>query len=305
LSYKTLITGSTGFLGKALKNRLINENHKIYESNSSIANLENLENLNLYKNIDFDFIYHTAAITHPGKKNSNNQLSQWIGNQLINTNIINFWYKYQPQAKFITFGSSCMYSQEQKMLEDNCLKGSPESQYYIYGITKRMLLEGLIAASFQEKMSYIFYIPTVFYGPNFRLDDGHFIYDLIRKIYAGKYFHKEVVLWGDGSQERDLLYIDDALNIISNTKFDNSVINLGSGNKLKIIEYAYMISKYLNYDFNLIKFDLSKQIGVKKRDLNLNKLNHSINNIKITNIEIGIKKTIDFFLNNQIEIEKN
>ena len=66
-----------------------------------------------------------------------------------------------------------------------------------------------------------------------------------------------------------------------------------------------MISKYLNYDFNLIKFDLSKQIGVKKRDLNLDRLNHSINNIKITNIEIGIKKTIDFFLNNQKEIEKN
>ena len=166
MSYKTLITGSTGFLGKALKNKLSNENHKIYESNSTIANLENLENLNLYKNIDFDFIYHTAAITHPGKNNSNHQLSQWIGNQLINTNIVNFWYKYQSQAKFITFGTSCMYSQEQKMLEDNCLKGSPESQYYIYGITKRMLLEGLITATFQEKMSYVFYIPTVFYGPN-------------------------------------------------------------------------------------------------------------------------------------------
>ena len=299
MSYKTLITGSTGFLGKALKNKLSNENHKIYESNSTIANLNNLENLDPYKNINFDFIYHTAAITHLSKKNNDHQLSQWIGNQLINTNIINFWYKYQSQAKFITFGSSCMYSQEQKKLEENCLKGFPEPQYYIYGMTKRMLLEGLISASAQEEMSYVFFIPTIFYGPNYRLDDGHFIYDLIRKIYAGKNFNEDVILWGDGTQERDLLYIDDALNIISNTKYDNSVINLGSGNRLKIIEYAYMISKYLDYDFNLIKFDLSKQVGVKKRDLNLDRLSNLINNTKLTNIEIGIKKTIDFFIENQ------
>ena len=93
MSYKSLITGSTGFLGKALKRKLIENNHKIYESSSKIANLTNLNNLEIYKNIKFDFIFHTAAATYPGKNKNDFLFEQWINNQQINTNILNFWNK--------------------------------------------------------------------------------------------------------------------------------------------------------------------------------------------------------------------
>ena len=264
MKFKSLVTGATGFLGKALK-KLNKEGHKVFDSSTSIANLYDIKNLLIYKKVNFDFIFHTAAVTYPGKKINDLNIKQWVNNQLINTNIINFWYRYQPNAKFITFGTSAMYSQKKEMIEKNCLLDKPEKQYYIYGITKRMLLEGLIATSDLKNMKYIFYIPTIIYGPNFKLDDGHFIYDLIRKIYAGKKFGKDVILWGDGNQERDLIYIDDAVNsIYSNLNLNNEIINLGRNHSSKIVEYAKIISDYLNYDYNLIKFDKDRDIGVKK-----------------------------------------
>ena len=297
MSYKSLITGSTGFLGKALKRKLIENNHKIYESSSKIANLTNLNNLEIYKNIKFDFIFHTAAVTYPGKNKNDFLFEQWINNQQINTNILNFWNKYQSDAKFIAFGSSAMYSQKYQMKENNCLEGKPEEQYHVYGMTKRMLIEGLLTASLKKKMKFIFYVPTIFYGPNFDLNDGHFIYDLIRKIYSGKTFGDEVVLWGDGSQERDLLYIDDAVNIIHlNLKLENEIINLGTGKNLKIIEYAKIISDYLKYDFDLIKFDITKKIGVQKRNLIFDKLNKLKGSKELIKIENGLAKTIDFYI---------
>ena len=297
MSFNSLITGSSGFLGNALKKKLIENNHEVYESSTKIANLSNLNNLEIYKNIKFDFIFHTAAITHPGKNKNDFLFEQFISNQQINTNILNFWHKYQSDAKFITFGSSAMYSQEYQMNENNCLMGDPEEQYHVYAMTKRMLLEGLFTASLNKKMKFIFYVPTIFYGPNFDLNDGHFIYDLIRKIYAGKILGEEVILWGDGSQERDLLYIDDAINIIySNLKLENEVINLGTGKNLKIIEYAKIISDYLKYDYDLIKLDNSKQIGVQKRNLIFDKLNKLKGLKELTKIENGLSKTIDFYI---------
>jgi len=37
----------------------------------------------------------------------------------------------------------------------------------------------------------------------------HFIFDLIRKVLRGKYYGEEVVLWGDGTQERELIFVGD------------------------------------------------------------------------------------------------
>src|SRR2546427_2891100 len=37
----------------------------------------------------------------------------------------------------------------------------------------------------------------------------HFVFDLIRKILRGQKLGEEVVLWGDGHQRRELVYLDD------------------------------------------------------------------------------------------------
>ena len=63
-------------------------------------------------------------------------------------------------------------------------------------------------------MQYTYLIPSTLYGPNYELNDRHFIFDLIRKIVDAKQNGGEVVLWGDGYLRRELIYIDDAVKII-------------------------------------------------------------------------------------------
>ena len=78
-------------------------------------------------------------------------------------------------------------------------------------MTKRMLYAGLLALSKQYSMRYLYLIPSTLYGPGYHTDGRqmHFIFDLVRKILAAKAGGPPAVLWGDGHQRRELVYIDD------------------------------------------------------------------------------------------------
>ena len=71
--------------------------------------------------------------------------------------------------------------------------------------------------------------------------------------------------------------------------FDN--VNLDLSNSIE----QTMVNQN-NYDYNLIKFDIDRDIGVKKRNLNFDKLNSFVNTNEFLDIEVGLKKTIDFYL---------
>ena len=86
----------------------------------------------------------------------------------------------------ITFGSSCGYNNNIKKIEPNYLKDEPETGYEVYGMVKRNLLTGLTALRQEFKMDFRYLIPSVFYGPQYNLNDKHFIFDLIRKIVNAK-----------------------------------------------------------------------------------------------------------------------
>lgn len=296
INKKVLITGDRGFLGRHLKKKLSYLGWEISVSNTSIANLENEKNLHIYNEIKFDYIFHLAAHTKAGDYCLYHKGDQFEINQTINTNILKYWKNYQPQAKMIAMGTSCSYCPEKIMSEENYLIGEPEEGLYTYAMTKRMLLIGLKSYAEQYGLKYIYYIPSTLYGPLFNLDDSHFIFDLIKKIYDGKKNGSKVELWGDGNQKRELIYIDDAVNIMLDTlNCENNIFNLGTGIEHSIKEYANIISKILNYDENKIIYDTTKYVGVLSKKLSVFKLQKTIPNIGFVDINEGINSTINFY----------
>ena len=170
-------------------------------------------------------------------------------NQTINTNILKYWRTHQSQAKMIAMGTSCSYSPDIPMTEYNYLLGEPEKGLYTYAMTKRMLLVGLKSYAEQFGLKYIYYVPSTLYGADFDLEDSHFIFDLIKKIYSGKTDNVKVELWGDGHQKRELIYVNDATKIIMDTlHLENEIINLGSGEEHSIRDFAKVISNYVDYN---------------------------------------------------------
>lgn len=294
-----LITGSTGFLGTHLVNFLKKKNVKLKLLNSKNCDLRNFKNLQKLKKIKYDIIIHLAAWTQAGDFCLKFPGKQWLINQEINTNVLKYWYLYQKQAKMIAMGTSCSYSPKLSLNEKNYMKDEPIESLYTYAMTKRMLLQGLRALNKQFKMKYLYLIPSTLYGPNYHLDGRqmHFIFDLIRKIFEGKFHKKKVILWGDGKQRRELIHVEDFIKIMwnINNKFSNEIFNIGGGKEYSIKFFAKKISKILEFDESKIVYDTSKYVGAKSKNLDISKLKQfKIKTNQIT-LENGIKEVIDWY----------
>jgi len=204
-----------------------------------------------------------------------------------------YWAQYQQRATMITFGSSCGYSNKVKKTETNYMLDVPETGYEVYGMIKRNLLTGISALKQEFKMDFRYLIPSVFYGPNYDLEDKHFIFDLIRKIVNAKNGGDEVVLWGDGTQTRELIFIDDAVDIILQSMSPKTpkIFNLSSGKSYTLKTYAKTICDIVGYDYNLVKWDTEAFVGSKSKKL----VNTHLKGYKFTSLKKGLEKTIKYY----------
>lgn len=296
---KILVTGASGFLGSNLCEKLNRLNHNTVALSSKNCDLTKENSLLNFNQEKYDQIYHLAAWTQAGDFCLYHPGEQWIINQQINTNVLTWWKEYQPQAKLICIGTSCSYDPNLELKEENYLIGTPIESLYTYAMTKRMLQIGLQSLHKQFNLNYLTVIPSTLYGPGYHTDDRqmHFIFDLIRKILRGNNQGEIVTLWGDGYQKRELVYLDDFVNIlirVANTH-KNTLLNIGAGEEYTIREFAQLICNKVNYDFNLIQFDSSKYVGAKSKMLDVTKLHNSFPSLKQTNLQEGLEKTIDWF----------
>ena len=296
---KVLVTGATGFLGRHLIKKLKEKPSEIYISNTTKANLSNVENLYIYNSVKFDYIFHLAAVTKAGDYCVNHPGDQWIQNQTINTNILKYWKEFQPQAKMICMGTSCSYAPGIYMTEENYLLGEPEDSLYTYAMTKRMLLLGLQSIGRQYGLKWLYFIPSTLYGPDFELDDNHFIFDFIRNCYNAKHSGDKFVIWGDGEQRRELVYIQDAIGIMLGLlDKKNQIFNIGAGADYSINEFAEKICSCYGYDYGLVEHDLTKYVGVREKKLNTEKVLNFLNgqDVPRKSIALGLEESIDYFI---------
>ena len=137
------------------------------------------------------------------------------------------------------------------------------------------------------------------YGPDFELEDNHFIFDFIRNCYNAKNKGNKFIVWGDGEQRRELIYVDDAVNaMISLIDEENKIFNLGSGQDNSINEFARIVCDNYEYDYGLVEHDLTKYVGVKEKKIDTTKIDAALSPKKLLNttLEQGLKKTIKYFI---------
>ncbi len=298
-----IITGSTGFLGSRLSKSLEKNDRIIRNLNSKNCDLRNKDNIYKFKE-KYDYIIHLAAWTQAGDFCLKYPGDQWIINQEINTNILRWWKEEQPNAKLVFMGTSCVYSESSSLTEDEYMKGEPTESLYTYAMTKRMLYQGAKALNQQYGLNYLCAVPSTLYGPGYHTDGRqlHFIFDLIRKIIRGKEYGEEVVLWGNGNQKRELVFIDDFIKILDFLihNCNNDIFNIGAGQEFSIKHFANLICEEINFPFEKIKFDTSKYVGAKSKCLSTTKLSKILNTYNLKNLDQGLKETINWFYQNKV-----
>ena len=295
---KTLITGATGFLGTALSQKLKAQGHNLTLLDSKNCDLRQQTSLERFSSAKFDQIYHLAAWTQAGDFCLHHPGEQWIFNQQINTNLLSWWQNTQPQAKLICMGTSCAYSPELPMVETNYLEGSPIESLYTYALSKRMLYVGLRALNRQYGLNYLYLVPSTLYGPGYHQDGRqmHFIFDLIRKIVRGKTLDKPVVLWGDGHQRRELVFVGDSVDFVVALaeRANNDIVNIGAGYDLSIRQFAEIICELVGFDAEAISYDTSRYTGAQAKLLDTSKLQSLLPEITYTSLNSGLQQTIDW-----------
>lgn len=297
---KIFVTGATGFLGQILVDTLSAQGHEVKGVGSKECDLTQSRSLEPFNAEKFDRIYHLAAWVQAGDFNPRHPGEIWVKNQLINTHVLDWWYKYQPQAKMIAMGTSCAYEPGCSLKEENYLQGSPHPSLFPYAMTKRMLYIGLDSLNKQFGLNYLYLVPSTLYGPGYHHDERqlHFIFDLMKKIVKAKYQGERAELWGDGYQKRELVLTKDFVQIMLSLveTEQNQIINIGAGEEHTIRHFADLICQTIDYDPSLIYYDTTKFVGAKSKCLDTEKIKTLLPNFKYTDLKSGINETMQWFL---------
>ena len=135
------------------------------------------------------------------------------------------------------------------------------------------------------------------YGPfdKFEWETSHSTAALIRRVIER---HNPLVVWGDGNDLKDIMYISDFIDGIISAmekieKFD--IINLASGKSHSIKETLETILEVDNYINAKIEYDLTKPTMIPKRLIDISKARKILNFEPKIDLKTGIKKTIDYY----------
>ncbi|RJP25218.1 MAG: NAD-dependent epimerase/dehydratase family protein [Deltaproteobacteria bacterium] len=300
---RVFVTGASGFLGRFLRAALEARGDEVVGPGSGECNLLHADSLETYGEIPFDRVFHLAAWTQAGDFCLYHPGEQWVINQRINTNVLDWWRRRQPQAKIVCMGTSCSYDPAMELSEENYLVGTPIESLFTYAMTKRMLYVGLMALWKQYGLRYLHLVPSTLYGPGYHLDGRqmHFIFDLVRKILRGKFLGEPVILWGDGHQRREIFYVEDFVRIALELvlRCENETVNIGAGREYSIREFARLICERVGYDPEALRYDTGRYVGARSKCLDTGKLHSVIPDVRLTSLDAGLGRTIDWFLANK------
>ena len=311
---RVLVTGASGFLGKNLMEYLpkyTGQDYKISGIGSKNYDLRNQHACR--KALEYynpDVIVHAAGSVGGIGANQENPGKFMYENLIMCTNLIEEARK-QMVPRFILLGTVCSYPKHSPVPfdENNIWQGYPEETNAPYGIAKKTLMRLLQAYGEQYGMRGANLIPVNMYGPHdhFNLTSSHVIPALILKFYkAMKNGEEEVSVWGTGKVSREFLYASDCAEAIAKAiKIEPGLkpINIGTGKEITINNLVYEIGDIMGYE-GVINWELDKPDGQPRRCLDTSRAKKILGFEAKTDLQTGLKQTIEWFLNDN-NWEKN
>jgi GDP-L-fucose synthase len=305
LDSKIYIAGHNGMVGSAIWRSLSAKGY----SNLIGASRKELDLRNQQSVFDFiskekpDVIIDAAAKVGGILANNDFPYQFLMENIQIQNNLISSAHELGV-TKFIFLGSSCIYPKlaPQPLKEDYLLTGALEPTNEWYALAKITGVKACQALRNQFGKDFVSLMPTNLYGinDNFDLNSSHVLPALIRKFHDGKLNNDApVTLWGSGTPLREFLFVDDmaqAVVFALENKLPDYLYNVGTGEDLTIKELALLIQKIIGHQGEII-WDNSKPDGTPRKLMDVSKM-HALGWKHKVNLEEGIQKTYDWFLEN-------
>jgi len=301
-----LVTGGTGFLGKNLVPILENMGVDVTAVGSEYDLTQWPQSEKLFNLKKYDLIIHAAAFQGAGDFTLKYPADQFFKNNLIHTNTLECWKRFQPQAKLIGIGSTCSYPGNKEFLsEEDYFTGPLHPSVETYGLTKCVMQQGIKAYKKQYGLTGTTLAFATLFGPYdiFDISKSHVVSALVQKFCdAIKNNESKVEVWGDGTQTRELIYIEDQIRaLLMCVEYNGDLLNIGSGQETSIKDLAEKIKKLSGFTGE-IWYNTDRFVGVKKKLLNIKKARELFGwtlNETLGSLDKGLIKTIEWYKKNE------
>jgi UDP-glucose 4-epimerase len=302
-----LVTGGAGFIGRWVVKRLLEEKHHVWIiddlSNGRKENIQEFEGTPLLKElivgdikdealleqvfaaVPFDICYHLGASINV--QDSIDDPRTTFNNDTLGTfNVLEQCRKYETK---IVFMSTCM-------VYDRCLNKTgiteehpikPASPY----AGSKIAAENMVLSYYHTYgLPVVVVRPFNTYGPFQKSGgEGGVVAIFILKKIAGE----TLDIYGEGTQTRDLLYVEDCARFVVETGFadqvNGEIVNAGLGEDISINDLAKLIAQ----DSSRIKHvpHIHPQSEIQKLLCNYSKAKELLAWTPTISLEEGIKKT--------------
>ena len=307
---KILITGGTGFLGKAVVDNLQSKGYtNLLPIGSSIDLTCCEETLEYFKRQKPEVVIHLAATVGGIGANKENPGLFMYNNLAMGANTIEA-SRLNKVDKFVMVGTVCAYPKFTAVpfKEEDIWNGYPEETNAPYGIAKKSLMQ--LVQSYHEQYDFngVNLIPVNMYGPHDNFDPAisHVIPALILKFYKAMKFDLESVeVWGTGEASREFLHVYDCANAISlalEKEVSPEPINIGTGGEIKIKYLAHTIAEVMNYNGN-IYFNSAHPDGQPRRRLDISRAKERLGYQPEIDLLEGLEQTVEWFMENKEQFD--
>lgn len=310
-----LVTGGAGFIGSHLCERLVKDGNKVIcfdnLSTGQLANIKDFQDKLIFvqgdanKRADLEnvfeqympqAIFHYAAIV--GVRRTAENPVEVLGDIEGIKDIFELSLQY-GKPKIVFASSSEVYGEPVEIPERENGHINPKIPYAVV----KLYGEKMVEAYWQK-----YQLPGValrffnVYGPKQESSDYGFVMGIfIKNVLAGK----QPIIFGDGSQTRDFVFIDDNIEAsvlaLQQDKANGEVLNIGTGKPTTILDLAEEVIEacakidVLKPDFQAPRDD------IKHRFPDVAKIQYILNFRPRTPLKEGLKKTIEWYKQNALK----
>ena len=298
---RILITGAKGLVGSAFVDHLIDQGFTgVVGIGREDCNLiDTSATQKLFLSLRPEYVFHAAARVYGIMGNIKNKALSFYDNVMINTNVVDAAQKVGVK-KITVMGTGAVYpypSPGLPLKEDMIFFGEPHDAENSYAHAKRAMLSMLNAYKESHALNWAYIVSCNLFGPRDKMDIeyGHVVPSLIKKFYDAKKNNEKVIIWGDGSAQRDFMYVKDAARLVLEViqKIEGPT-NIGCGTIYKIKDIVEMLADISDMK-NEIVWDNTKPNGQDYRAYDLTKIN-KINFSCEYSIYSGLKETWEWFI---------
>ncbi|WP_337100766.1 NAD-dependent epimerase/dehydratase family protein [Paenibacillus sp. YIM B09110] len=307
---KVLITGGYGFIGSFVAEKFFNEGHEViiidnmtsghisnckFRHISYIADVESTVCESIFENHNVDIVVHLAAQINV-VTSMENPYADTKSNILGLTNILQLAAKYKTK-KLIFASSAAVYGLNDQIPLNEEMPCQPVSPY---GINK------LLGEYYCTKWNEIYQLDTIcfrfsnVYGPRQgSIGEGGVVSIFMERMRDGK----ELVIYGDGGQTRDFIYVEDVADVIYQASLSDQsgIMNLSTNTEQSVNDLVNILGSI--QPITDIKNHKARTGDIYRSRLDNTRLKNALSWSPKFSFETGIRRTYEWFAQSTADLK--